>query len=55
VAEARGVKAAPLIHATRVAVTGQAVSPGLFDVVSVLGRERTLARLDALERFLHGT
>jgi glutamyl/glutaminyl-tRNA synthetase len=54
VAEARGVKAAPLIHATRVAVTGQAVSPGLFDVVSVLGRERTLARLDALERFLQG-
>jgi hypothetical protein len=37
-----------------VAVTGQAVSPGLFDVVSVLGRERTLARLDALERHLQG-
>jgi glutamyl-tRNA synthetase len=52
VADARGVKAAPLIHATRVAVTGQAVSAGLFDVVSVLGRERTLARLDALVRFL---
>jgi glutamyl/glutaminyl-tRNA synthetase len=52
VADARGVKAASLIHATRVAVTGQAVSPGLFDVVAVLGRERTLARLDALERYL---
>jgi glutamyl-tRNA synthetase len=55
VAGARGVKAAPLIHATRVAATGQAVSAGLFDVVSVLGRERTLARLDALARFLQST
>ena len=52
VAGERGIKAAPLIHATRVAVTGQAVSPGLFEVVAVLGRERTLARLEALERFL---
>ena len=52
VAAARGVKAAPLIHATRVAVTGQAVSPGLFDVVAVLGRDRTLARLGALEEHL---
>ena len=52
VAGKRGIKAAPLIHATRVAVTGQAVSPGLFDVVAVLGRNRTVARLEALERHL---
>jgi glutamyl-tRNA synthetase len=52
VAELRGIKAAALIHATRVAVTGQAVSPGLFDVLAVLGRERTVARLAALEQFL---
>jgi glutamyl-tRNA synthetase len=52
VAELRGIKAAVLIHATRVAVTGQAVSPGLFDVLAVLGRERTVARLAALEQFL---
>ena len=52
VAESRGVKAAALIHATRVGVTGQAVSPGLFDVLAILGRDRTVARLAALERFL---
>jgi glutamyl-tRNA synthetase len=52
VAESRGVKAAALIHATRVAVTGQAVSPGLFDVLAILGRDRTVARLAALEWFL---
>ena len=54
-AEARQVKAAVLIHATRVGVTGQAVSPSLFDVLALLGRDRTLARLDALESFLRVT
>ena len=39
VAEARGVKAATLIHAVRVAVTGKAVSPGLFEVLALLGRD----------------
>jgi glutamyl-tRNA synthetase len=38
-AESRGVKAAALIHATRVAVTGRAVSPGLFEVLELMGRE----------------
>jgi glutamyl-tRNA synthetase len=45
-AEARGVKAASLIHATRVAVTGRAVSPGLFEVLELLGSTRVRARLD---------
>lgn len=44
-AAARGVKAAALIHAVRVAVTGKAVSPGLFDVLALVGRERTHSRL----------
>ncbi len=46
-AEDRGVKAATLIHAIRVAITGKSVSPGLFDVVALVGRERTHARLRA--------
>jgi glutamyl-tRNA synthetase len=44
-ADARGVKAASLIHAVRVAVTGKSVSPGLFEVVALLGREATRERL----------
>jgi glutamyl-tRNA synthetase len=52
VADARGVKAASLIHAVRVAVTGKAVSPGLFDVLSLLGRLRVHTRLAAAERLL---
>jgi glutamyl-tRNA synthetase len=45
VADARGVKAATLIHAIRVALTGKTASPGLFDVMALLGRDRTRARL----------
>jgi len=45
-AESRGIKAAALIHATRLAVTGRTVSAGLFDVLRVLGAARVAARLD---------
>jgi glutamyl-tRNA synthetase len=44
-AEQHGVKAAALIHATRVAVTGRAVSAGLFELLSLLGVERAVPRL----------
>jgi glutamyl-tRNA synthetase len=51
-ASARGVKAGVLIHATRVAVTGRTSSPGLFELVALLGRADTLARLEQLIAFL---
>jgi len=41
----RGLKAGTLIHATRVALTGQAVSPGIFEVVELMGRRRVVDRL----------
>ena len=46
-AEARGWKAGDLFMAIRVAVTGRTATPPLFDSLVALGRERTLARLDA--------
>jgi glutamyl-tRNA synthetase len=49
-ADLRGVKAASLIHATRVGMTGTAVSPGLFDVMALLGRRRVGERLAAARR-----
>ncbi len=52
VAETRGVNAASLIHAIRVALTGKTVGPGLFEVVALLGRERTHERLAAARRLL---
>jgi glutamyl-tRNA synthetase len=51
-ASERGLKAGSLIHATRVAVTGRATSPGLFEVLVLLGRERTVDRLARLHAFL---
>lgn len=47
-AEARGLKAAALIHGTRLAMTGRMVSPGLFEMLVLLGRARVVARLDSL-------
>ena len=41
-----GLKAGQLFMPIRVAATGRTVSPGLFETLRVLGKERTLARLD---------
>lgn len=50
-----GLKAGQVIQPVRVALTGGKVSPGIFDVVAILGRERTLARLrDAIDRIPAG-
>jgi glutamyl-tRNA synthetase len=43
--EARGLTAAKLIHPLRLALTGKTVSPGLFELMAVLGRETVLRRL----------
>jgi glutamyl-tRNA synthetase len=48
----RGLKAGSLIHAVRVGVTGRASSPGLFEVLVLLGPDRTVARLEELQSFL---
>ena len=45
--EERGWKAGDLFMAIRVAVTGRTAAPPLFDTLVALGRDRTLARLDA--------
>jgi len=48
----RGIKAGALIHATRVALTGRTTSPGLFEMIVLLGRDRSVARLGRLVNFL---
>jgi glutamyl-tRNA synthetase len=42
----REVKPAKLYQPIRVAITGTSVSPGIFESLSVLGRERSLQRLE---------
>ncbi len=43
-----GVKGAAVFQPLRVAVTGSKVSPGIFESLAALGRDETLARIDAV-------
>lgn len=45
-AASEGVKPALLINATRVAILGRAVAPPLFESMVVLGKDRTVRRLE---------
>jgi glutamyl-tRNA synthetase len=50
-AEELGLSAAKMIHPLRVAVTGRQHSPGMFEILVLLGKERSLARVEnALQR-----
>ncbi len=51
VPERVGVKPKVAFQAVRVAVSGSAVSPPLFELLELLGRERSLARIDAARPF----
>jgi glutamyl-tRNA synthetase len=52
VAESRGMGAGKIFQPLRVALTGSAASPGMFDVLTLLGRERSLSRIDAAVSYL---
>jgi glutamyl-tRNA synthetase len=55
VVEEEAIKMGQLAQPVRVALTGRTASPGLFEVMEVLGRDRTLARLRAgIERAYSG-
>jgi glutamyl-tRNA synthetase len=45
VAEASGVKLGNLAQPLRAALTGRTTSPGIFDVLALLGRDESLARI----------
>jgi glutamyl-tRNA synthetase len=51
-AAALGLGAGKLIHPLRVALLGTAVSPGIFEVAALLGRERVLSRIERARRAL---
>ena len=54
--EAKGCGMGPLVHPIRVAVSGKTEGPGLFEMLWLLGRERTLRRLrDVAKRLREGT
>ena len=45
--ERSGMKAKQVFQPLRVALTGTTISPGIFETVALVGRERTLRRIDA--------
>ncbi len=44
--EELGISTGRLIHPTRLALSGRTMGPGLFDIIALLGREKTVARLE---------
>ncbi len=46
VVQRSGLKPGQVFQPVRVAISGQTVSPGIFESVALLGREETLARMD---------
>lgn len=45
-AEELGLSTKQLIHPLRVALSGKTVGPGMFEMIEVLGREKTLKRIE---------
>jgi glutamyl-tRNA synthetase len=45
-AEQTGLKLGKAAQPLRAALTGRSTSPGVFDVLDVLGREESLARIE---------
>jgi glutamyl-tRNA synthetase len=54
VMETTGLKLGKIAQPVRVALSGRAASPGIFEIISILGKERVIARLkkavDRIER-----
>ena len=43
----KGIKLGKLAQPVRVALTGGTVSPGIFEVLEVMGKEKTIKRIEA--------
>ncbi|MCQ2362643.1 MAG: glutamate--tRNA ligase [Acidaminococcaceae bacterium] len=52
IAERNGLGLGKIIAPTRLALTGRTVSPGMFDVMVLLGKEKTLERLEKAIKYI---
>lgn len=52
IADEMDISFGKVIHPTRLALTGRTFSPGMFDVMVLLGREKTLERLEKAIAFI---
>lgn len=46
-------KLGPVVHPVRVALTGRTFGPGLWELMAVLGKEKTASRLRAAGQLIH--
>ena len=46
------IKGGDIIHPTRLAISGKTVGPGLFDIISILGKEECLKRMGNAIEFI---
>jgi glutamyl-tRNA synthetase len=53
-AEQRGIGGGKLFQPLRVALTGLTVSPGIFDVLILQGRDQSLKRIEHAIQYLDG-
>jgi glutamyl-tRNA synthetase len=53
-AQTTGQKMANLAQPVRVALTGKTASPGLFEIIHILGREEALQRIRHAVEFAEG-
>ncbi|MBI5682041.1 MAG: glutamate--tRNA ligase [Deltaproteobacteria bacterium] len=47
-----GLKLGKLAQPVRVLLTGKTVSPGIFEIIEVLGREKTISRIEKSKEFI---
>ncbi len=52
-AELAGIKKSDLIHPLRLAVSGMGAGPGLYDILSILGKDETIRRIAAAMERVH--
>jgi glutamyl-tRNA synthetase len=54
VMEATGLGFGKIAQPVRVALTGKTVSPGIFEIIEVLGKQKVLARLRQAIAYIEG-
>jgi glutamyl-tRNA synthetase len=50
--EENNVSAAKIIHPLRLALTGKTASPGIFEIISILGKEKVIRRIEKAINFI---
>ena len=53
-AQKKSVSAAKIIHPLRLALTGKTASPGIFELIVILGKERVLRRMKNALQYIYG-